>query len=254
MFDRVVASLILITGCVVLACGCHNAWRDSGGERMSAKVETGFVAKEIELDGKSYKYMVYVPEDYDAGKSWPAILFMHGAGERGSDGVKQSTVGIGKAIRNNPERFPCIVIMPQCPEASFWEGPVQELALGTLDAAIGEYNIDDDRIVLTGLSLGGFGTWSIGSRCAERFCALVPICGGGIPTDGERYAKTPIWCFHGSADPVVPVKRSQEMVQMIRAAGGNVEYTELEGVGHNSWDPAYGNPELIEWMLKQRRR
>lgn len=220
---------------------------------MAEPMKTGFVAKTIESDGKVYHYAVYVPEDYDPARRWPAILFLHGIGERGEDGTSHTGVGLGKALREHPERFPCVVVMPQCQPQMAWTGPMYDLALRTLDAALAEYSIDEDRIVLTGLSMGGFGAWLIGAEHASRFSALVPICGGGNPDHAAKLAALPIWCFHGEADPVVPVRRSREMVEAVRAAGGSVKYTELPGVGHNSWDPAYANPELAAWMLAQRR-
>ena len=220
---------------------------------MPARTETGFVPKTIELDGETYRYAVYVPEGYAPERTWPAILFLPGAGERGEDGVAQTTVGLGPAIRMHAERFPCVVIMPQCRPGQEWGRMMQALALATLDTAEREYSIDRNRIVLTGLSVGGFGTWAIGAQHPDRFAALVPICGGGRPDDGEKLTRVPIWCFHGADDPVVSVEKSREMVEAVRAAGGSVRYTELPGVGHDSWTPAYNDPELIAWMLAQKR-
>ncbi len=221
---------------------------------MSTAFETGFVPKSIEFEGQTYRYAVWVPGDYAPAKRWPVVLFLHGMGESGSDGEFHTTVGLGKAIRGHPERFGALVVMPQLPVDCRWEGPMQDLALATLDATLREYNGDRDRIVLTGLSLGGYGTWLLGGRYPEKFCALLPICGGGNPADAAKLARLPIWCFHGDADAAVPVERSREMVEAVRAAGGQVRYTELPGVEHNSWDPTYEDPEVIEWMLAQRRR
>ena len=181
------------------------------------------------------------------------ILFLHGMGECGDDGVFHTTVGLGRAIRRHPERFGALVVMPQLPVDHRWEGAMQTLALATLEATLKEYSADHERIALTGLSLGGFGTWSLGSRCPERFCALVPICGGGDPAEARELAQLPIWCFHGDADPAVSVELSRQMVAAVRAAGGEIRYTELPGVTHNSWDAAYGDPEVVAWMLAQRR-
>ena len=196
---------------------------------MSTKISTGFVPKMIELEGRVYRYAVWVPEDYDPGKKWPVILFLHGKGECGDDGEFHTTVGLGREIRKTPERFPALVVMPQIPVGKWWKGSMQRLALGALDATLKEYNADRDRIVLTGLSLGGFGTWSLGAKWTERFCALLPICGGGDVADAEQLARLPIWCYHGEADPVVAVSRSREMVAAVRSAGGNIKYTELPG-------------------------
>lgn len=220
---------------------------------MPAGIETGFVPKTIEVDGVLYRYAIYVPADYTPDAWWPAILFLHGKGECGDDGMFHTTVGLGKAIRAHPERFPCVVVLPQMPVGQRWTGPPQHLALATLDAALGEYNLDRNRIILTGLSLGGYGTWAIGGKHPEKFCALVPVCGGGDVDLASDLARLPIWCFHGDADPVVSVELSREMVSAVRESGGTVRYSELPGITHNSWDPAYGDPEVISWMLAQRK-
>jgi predicted peptidase len=244
---------VAVATAVVALVGCHGAARIPEESAMTRTVETGFVGKTISIGGGEYRYAVYMPENYDPARPWPAILFLHGIGERGDDGMSHVGVGLGKAIREHPERFPCVVVMPQCQPQMAWTGPMYDLALRTLDAACAEYNIDEDRVVLTGLSMGGFGAWLIGAEHANRFSALVPICGGGNPAHAAKLAAVPIWCFHGEADPVIPVRRSREMVDAVRAAGGRVTYTELPGVGHNSWDPAYGDARLITWMLSQRR-
>jgi predicted peptidase len=220
---------------------------------VCAALETGFVPKSIEFKDQTYHYAVWVPPDYRPEVSWPVFLYLHGKGECGIDGAFHTTVGLGKAIRENPRRFGALVVMPQMPVGCKWEGSMLDLALATLDATLDEYPTDPKRIVLTGLSLGGYGTWSLGARQTGRFSALLPICGGGNPADAERLAQLPVWCFHGDADSVIPVERSREMVEAVRAAGGDVRYTELPGVEHNSWDPAYGDPDVISWMLAQRR-
>ncbi|MFQ5806758.1 MAG: alpha/beta hydrolase-fold protein [Phycisphaerae bacterium] len=220
---------------------------------MPRALPTGFMPKVIEFDGRTYRYAVWVPADYTPRKRWPVILFLHGKGECGDDGQSHTTVGLGKAIRSHPKRFPALVVMPQIPAGRRWEGSMQVLALATLEATLKEYHVDRARVVLTGLSLGGYGTWLLGARHPETFCALVPICGGGDSADADRLARVPIWCFHGEADAVVPVQRSREMVTAVRGAGGRVRYTELRGVPHNCWDAAYGDPEVIAWMLAQRR-
>lgn len=238
---------------LILSAALAGCSQQHAGEQMTNNAADGFRVCTLDHDGTAYRYAVYVPPEYDPSRSWPAILFLHGAGERGEDGVRHTTVGLGRAIREYPKRFPCIVIMPHCPPDMRWEGPMQRLALATLAEQMSALSIDPDAVVLTGLSLGGYGTWSIGAKHPQRFSALVPICGGGEPADAAALARVPIWCFHGDADPVVPVERSREMVEAVQAAGGQIKYTELAGVTHNSWDPAYGDAAVIEWMLAQRR-
>ena len=203
---------------------------------------------------------LYVPADYDPEKSWPLVVFLHGLGERGSDGWRQTEVGIGKAIRWNPERFPCLVFMPQCSRSTVWSASENEggaAAIKHVDAGIEAildgYNVDEDRISLTGLSMGGFGAFRYGAENAERFSALMPVCGGGNVGQAAALATVPMWVFHGGSDPVVKPEQSRRMVEAVRGAGGDIQYTEYPGVGHNSWDKAYGSEEAIEWLLAQRR-
>jgi len=213
---------------------------------------TGFVNKVMQVDGVSHNYAVYVPRDYTPGRAWPMVVFLHGIGERGSDGLLQTEVGIGRAIRRHPERFPCIVVMPQCPDTVFWDK-----ATGLIDTAMADtraaYNIDPKRIYLTGLSLGGFATWIYGAHHADLFAALIPICGGGNPGDAGVLATLPIWAFHGTDDTAVPVLKTRIMVEALKKAGGNIKYTEYPGVEHNSWDPAYDDPETMKWLLQQSK-
>lgn len=232
---------------------------------QGAAVETGFLNAVARMGDQSMPYVVYVPRDYVAEKQWPVILFLHGAGERGDNGLAQTGTGIGTAIRRNPERFPCLVVMPQCPNGRGWgarignlvdESPeTAQLALAALDATMKRYRCDPDRVYLTGLSLGGFGSWYIAAKNPQRFAAVIPVCGGGDPAQMAGPLKDlPIWAFHGDQDQAVLPARSREMVEAIKAAGGTkVKYTEYPGVGHNSWDRAYGDAEVIAWLLAQRR-
>jgi predicted peptidase len=217
---------------------------------------TGFLNKTVTVEGTSYPYVVYVPKDYSAGTKWPVVLFLHGAGERGSDGLKQSDVGIGRALRFYSERYPAVVVMPQCATGVGWSGKMADQALKGLDQTMAEYSIDPDRQYLTGLSMGGYGSFLMASQHPDRFAAVVPICGGGQPSEmAEKLKNIPMWVFHGDADKAVPVERSRQMVEAIKTAGGTkVKYTEYPGVEHNSWDRAYSEKELPEWLFAQRRQ
>jgi predicted peptidase len=217
---------------------------------------TGFLNRTVELEGATYPYVVYVPRDYTPAKKWPVVLFLHGAGERGSDGLKQSDVGIGRSLRMHSERWPAIVVMPQCAARERWAGRMAAQAVKALDQTMAEYSTDPDRVYLTGLSMGGYGSFLVASEHPQRFAAVVPICGGGDPAKMAPVLKElPMWVFHGDADTAVPVTRSREMVEAIKAAGGEkVRYTEYPGVGHNSWDPAYAEKELTDWLFAQKRR
>ena len=222
--------------------------------------ETGFISMATSAEGEEWPAVLYVPENYDPAKKWPLIVFLHGMGERGDDGLRQTQVGIGKAIRANPERFPCLVYMPQCSIKTAWSSPTNKHGAPAevhitqgIDSVVSHYNVDADRVSLTGLSMGGFGTFMYGAQHIDRFSALMPVCGGGNTEDAEALAKRPMWVFHGGADPVVPPDRSRDMIRATKKAGGEVRYTEYDGVGHNSWDKAYGSADAIAWLLAQKR-
>lgn len=238
---------------------------------LQARQETGFLNRTVRVKGVPYHYQVYVPAEWNKSTAWPVILFLHGAGERGDDGLAQTQVGIGGAIRFHRERVPAVVVMPQCRKEKVWTQPeMEEMALAALEATIKQFRGDRTRLYLTGLSMGGFGTFGLAARHPGKFAALVPICGGvrlprrpNMPAvqepAGDPYAgtarnigKTPIWIFHGGADPTVPVAESQKMSEALKTAGSDPKYTEYPGVGHNSWDKAYGEPEFWKWLFEQR--
>jgi predicted peptidase len=239
----------------------------------AAKQETGFLNRQITVSGTNYKYQVFLPATYTKQQKLPVILFLHGAGERGDDGLAQTQVGIGGSVRFHQDRWPAIIVMPQCRKNNWWSAPdMMEMALAALDRSIKEFKGDPDRVYLTGLSMGGYGTFAIGSKYPNRFAAMVPICGGvrlprgrSIPnapesSSADPYAEAakgigsvPIWIFHGAADATVPVTESQKMAEALKAAGASPQYTEYPGVGHNSWDKAYGEEELPKWLFSKRR-
>lgn len=195
------------------------------------------------------QYLLYLPKDYDQQASWPLLLFLHGAGERGDDLNQVKTHGPPKLIEAGQE-FPFIVVSPQCPRNRQWE-PFTLAAL--LDDITEKYHVDQDRIYVTGLSMGGFGTWSLFAHQPSRFAALVPICGGGEPIIAKLFKPIPTWVFHGAKDNVVPLRRSEVMVDALRQAGGDVQFTVYPDAGHDSWTETYANPALYEWLLQQKR-
>jgi len=215
---------------------------------------TGFLFKSLRYEEKDNRYVVFVPSNYDAEKKWPVIVFLHGAGECGTDGVKQVAQGIGTAILWNVEKWPFIVLFPQKPVLrAQWE-EYDGLVMAMLEQAKQDYNVDTARLYLTGLSQGGHGTWAIAARHPDLYAAIAPICGyGDAKAFAEPLKNVPIWCFHGEADTVVPVKQSQDMVEAIKAAGGSPKLTVYPGVGHNSWDKAYREEKLYEWFLEHKR-
>ena len=231
--------------------------------------DTGFLDRTSRVQGALYKYQVFVPDNWTPSKKWPVILFLHGAGERGGDGLLQTDVGIATAIRKDRSRFPAVVVIPQCRKEKWWsESPMDDVAMQSLAEALKEFHGDSQRIYLTGLSMGGYATWYLAAKYPIKFAALVPICGGVLPPEKARAqsaddkspytqaavkigSSTPVWIFHGAADEAVPVTESQRMYEAMKALGSEVHYTEYPGVGHNSWDKAYAEPELINWMLSK---
>ena len=194
-------------------------------------------------------YWRFLPEAYDQQERWPLILFLHGAGERGRDLERVKRHGPPKIVESQKD-FPFIVISPQCPLDQFWE-PCELLVL--LDDVMAQYRVDPQRVYLTGMSMGGFGTWMLATLAPQRFAAIAPVCGGGQPFLADRLVDVPVWSFHGAKDTVVPLERSEEMVQALTGAGGNVRFTVYPDAGHDSWTQTYANPELYRWFLEQKR-
>jgi len=200
----------------------------------------------------SCNYLLFLPEGYGQKKQrWPLIMFLHGAGERGSDLNKVKVHGPPKIVENKKD-FPFIVVSPQCPEDDWWTGKV-EVLINLLDDIVARYKVDTERIYLTGLSMGGFGTWSLASEYPERFAAIAPICGSGNRIMALRLRDMPVWVFHGAKDKVVPLKESEEMVNAIRNRGGNVKFTIYPDAGHDSWTETYNNQKLYDWFLERRK-
>lgn len=218
--------------------------------------EHGFLNRIFkDADGKEAKYVLFVPHDYKGDKAYPVILFLHGAGETGTDGHRQAEVGIGPAIRKREQTFPFITVFPQSQKRT-WRADSADAkrALAILDEVQKQYKTDPKRVYLTGLSMGGFGTWSLAAKYPDRWAAIAPICGGGDPKKADSIKALPCWCFHGGADPVVPVRLAHAMMKALWGAGGHPNYTEYPGVGHNSWDKAYATDDLYDWFLHFERK
>ncbi len=198
-----------------------------------------------------HRYITNLPADYEADKvkRWPLIIFLHGSGERGTDIKRVGKHGPPMLARKGKlQQF--IVISPQCDPGKWWT-PFKVIDI--LDEVLAKYRIDADRVYLTGLSMGGYGTWHTASYAPERFAAAAPICGGGPPHKAHRMKGVPTWCFHGDADKAVPISRSDEMVNALTKAGGKVKYTVYPGVGHDSWTESYDNDLLYQWFLANKR-
>ncbi|MCK4543538.1 MAG: prolyl oligopeptidase family serine peptidase [Spirochaetales bacterium] len=199
--------------------------------------------------------LLYVPEQYlTSQKEWPLILFLHGAGERGNDLSKVEIHGPPKLIAKENKEFPFVIVSPQCPKDGWWSSELQIDVLNALvDDVVSRYRIDRNRIYVTGLSMGGFGTWHLAAAYPDRFAAIAPICGGGNPEDAASMAHLPVWVFHGAKDSTVPLKRSEEMVAALQKSGCKVKFTVYPDAGHDSWSETYSNPDLYEWFLQHSR-
>ncbi|MBY0525200.1 MAG: prolyl oligopeptidase family serine peptidase [Gemmataceae bacterium] len=217
--------------------------------------------------GKTLPYRLLKPEDYDPKKAYPLVLFLHGAGERGTDNDKQLVHGVPDFVKNRKE-YPCLLIAPQCPANVKWvdvdwgadshKQPAEmtepmRLTLELIPALQKEFTIDTKRIYATGLSMGGYGVWDIVVRKPDLFAAAVPICGGGDEATAKQIAKLPVWAFHGAKDGAVKVSRSRNMIDALKKTGGEPKYTEYPNEGHGSWVPAYRDAEMFKWLFAQKR-
>lgn len=239
--------------------------------------QSKFLERKVTIEGRSYRYRVFLPPHYTKLRRWPVILFLHGSGERGDDNLRQLTIGLPALLARDPARYRAVVVVPQCSLGHEWYGEMETQALAALDASIKEFRGDRRRVYLTGISMGGAGVWFL-ARHRERWAAIVPVSSEVVrqsddpfpiepPPDiakllhaADPYAavaaavgSTPTWIFHGADDNVISVEQSRRMDQALRAVHGNVRYTEYDGVGHNSWDRAYAEPLLPKWLLAQRR-
>ncbi|MDD5622755.1 MAG: prolyl oligopeptidase family serine peptidase [Actinomycetota bacterium] len=196
-------------------------------------------------------YLLFLPSDYykEKTKNWPMILFLHGAGERGGNVEMLREVGVPKLAEEDKD-FPFIVVSPLCPADRYW---VPAVLKKLLDDVCGELRVDMDRIYLTGLSMGGYGTWDTAIKYPDIFAAIAPICGGGNPYWVYKLSDMPVWVFHGAQDTVVSPQESIKMVEALEKYGGNVKFTLYPELEHDCWTETYNNPELYEWFLEQSK-
>ena len=207
--------------------------------------------------GKPHRYVIFVPLKSESGAKPPVMLFLHGSGERGDNGLDQIMVGLGPAIWKRKAGFPFVVVIPQCRSGSNWqvENPDAQWALAMLKLAQEEFGTDPDRVYLTGLSMGGSGTWSIAMKDPSAWAAIVPMCSRGELAHAPKLAdaRLPVWNFCGDKDQPATVANSRDMQAALTKLGAPARYTEYPGVGHNCWDNAYGTDELYTWLLEQSR-
>jgi len=240
----------------------------------SAQTERGFLARTLKLRERQVRYQVYVPPEYTSARPWPAVVYLHGSGERGSDNAAQLREGLAPAIRAHAQWFPLVAVFPQAPEGGRWRDETESDVVRILDAVEAEWKIDTGRIYLVGMSMGGYGVWQLAMDHPDRFAAIVPVCAGVLPPPHEpellgvkvpdpaadpyaqiarAVAALPIWMFHGAEDPVVPIGEARRMAAELAARGARLRYTEYPFVGHDAWDPTFNSPDLWSWLLEQKR-
>jgi len=232
---------------MLFLAGCTSSKQILEGEvGQHAKKLSKEVKKLVEIN-----YLLYLPKNYNtSSEKFPLMLFLHGSGERGHDLNLVKMHGPPKLIDQGKD-FPFIVVSPQCPENVWWS--TDDLS-ALLDEVVQNYNVDEKRIYVTGLSMGGYGTWALAEKYPERFAAIAPVCGGGNPLTICKIGKLPVWVFHGAKDPVVPVKEGQQMVDALKNCGNDAKLTIYPEVGHDAWTETYNNQELYDWFLKQTKQ
>ena len=225
--------------------------------------------KQVAADGQALNYRLLKPLNYDAARKYPLVLFLHGAGERGDDNVAQLRHGAPLFLKPEArEKYACFVVAPQCPAEQKWAdidwasdapeqpekvSPSMALTLAAIASLQKEFSIDADRLYVTGLSMGGYGTWDLITRFPKQFAAAAPICGGGDKAKAALAKDVPIWAFHGVDDKAVKLVRTVEMIGAIKAAGGDALFSEYPYLAHDSWTTAYGEPDFLPWLFAQRR-
>jgi predicted peptidase len=239
---------------------------------VSFPAAAGFVSRQVTIDHHSYRYQVFVPDGWTSRRTWPVVLFLHGSGERGDDNARQLSQGLPPWLREHGANFPALVVMPQAPAGSYWNGVSERMAMRALADSVAEFRGDRRRLYLTGLSMGGYGVWQFAIDHPGVFAAAAPICGAlgpisdepalhvlGVPPGADPYAwvaahigALPVWIFHGAADDVVPPGDDRRLYATLQARGAEAHYTEFPGVNHGSWVPAYATPELWPWMFAHR--
>jgi predicted peptidase len=257
------ARLTLLTGITLVTLASLESSAADNHDRFEARTYT-------DRAGEKLSYRLLKPKDYDPNKKYPLVLFLHGAGERGDDNAKQLVHGMNDFASDEiMAKYPAFVIAPQCPNNAKWvevdwgarthkapEKPSRALRLTmeAIEALQKEFSIDASRRYITGLSMGGYGTWDAAERMPDFWAAAAPVCGGGDVDNAKKLSKLPIWAFHGDQDTAVKPERSRDMIAAIKAAGGEPKYTEYPGVGHNSWSATYSNPEFYAWLFAQARK
>lgn len=242
----------------------------------AADPESPFVKKTYTYTGGEYKdevfhYRLMKPAKLEEGQKYPLVVFLHGAGERGTDNEKQLLYFPQQMQQAEfREKYPCFLLAPQCREGKRWvevdwsdpestpmaekPGDQLQVVINLIEKTLKEEAVDPSRVYLTGLSMGGYGSWELAARHPEWFAAVAPICGGADEQQAKKLAALPVWAFHGADDRAVQPERTRRMIAAVKEAGGKPKYTEFPNVGHNSWTPAYAESSgLLAWLFAQQK-
>jgi predicted peptidase len=241
---------------------------------QEAPVGASYLEKSFKSNGQNLLYRIMYPKDFDQNKKYPLVLFLHGAGERGKDNKKQLSHG-SNLFLDSLEKYPAIVLFPQCPPEDYWANlyrpdkggasrkfefhtdeaphPTMVMVLELIDKLWNESYIDKSRFYVSGLSMGAFGVWELLWRIPNKIAAAMPICGGGPPNMALKMIEVPMWAFHGVKDNVVHVRYSRRMVTAVQQAGGKAKITLYPNANHNSWDPAFAEPTFLKWMFSKTK-
>jgi predicted peptidase len=230
------SQILLLLISLSLFCNAQNA------SNQTSEYFEKEITKQVQAE-----YLCYLPKKYETKDSWPLILFLHGAGERGTNLHVVAKHGPPSIVKEKD--MPFIIISPQCPPKIWWD---TDTLNALLDIVIEKYKVDEKRIYLTGLSMGGYATWNMALTYPSRFAAIAPICGGADPDKAHTIKDMPIWVFHGKLDPVVKFKESDNMVKALKKAGSKVKFTVYEKGKHNVWKEAYSDQKLYKWFLKHK--
>ena len=243
----------LLVRVVVASAALVGNWLDASA------LQAGFESRTLKDESGEHRYQVFLPNGYSTAKKWPVVLFLHGAGERGRDGQRQTMVGLGPALRQHPERYPFVAVFPQCEDVdsrylSGWlaDTPDGRRALTILAEAEREFSIDSERRLLTGWSMGGYGSWSIAAANPAHWAGVMPLAGGGEELSVESLKDSSVWAFHGSIDAAILPRQSRNLISALKDAGGNPRYTEVTGGVHDICPTVYGNEAIIRWMANPK--
>ncbi|MGI9465923.1 MAG: prolyl oligopeptidase family serine peptidase [Rubripirellula sp.] len=231
---------LLLFPCMSLLPCLAVGWDDAAGQQTVQRMSGG---------GDTLQYLLYLPNKYSEKKRWPLVLFLHGSGERGVKIDRVKKHGPPKLVAAG-RQFPFILVSPQCLRDQRWDAKQLGILLSQLEA---KYPVDGNRIYVTGLSMGGTGTWALAASDPDRLAAIAPICGRGDSGTAKSFAELPTWVFHGAKDPTVPISESQHMVDALKVAGGRPRFTIYPNAKHDSWTAAYSNPQFYDWLLRQQR-